>query len=118
MSQPEHLIVFSVCGQEFRLRGTSDDGERVKKVAVAVENMIRERRTRAMQSDLRAAIMTAYELAYELQELKDNASSKSGTTGEAMDRLLERLEKEMGALPSGREPGRPSAGKDKGNRRR
>ena len=119
MSEPERPIVFSICGQEFRLRATGEDGERVKKVAAAVEGMIRERKGRAMQSDLRAAIMTAYELAFELQELREElASTRPGEAAEVMDRLLQSIDSAMhGATEGDASPSR-ATGKEKQNKRR
>lgn len=100
MSGDDQLIVFTICGQEFRLRQVGDKAGRMKKVAASLEQLIRERKGRvAVGGELRTAIMTAFELAYELAELKEELSRmKSSGVTETMDRLLERIEKEMGAV--------------------
>lgn len=107
----DKLIVFTICGQEFRLRQVADKADRMQKVAANLEELIRQRKgTAAVGGELRTAIMTAFELAYELAELKDELSRiKSSGATETMDRLLARIEKEMGTI----ENAEPSPAKEK-----
>jgi cell division protein ZapA (FtsZ GTPase activity inhibitor) len=83
---------------------------RVREVGAAVDAMIRERKGRAMQSDLRAAIMTAYELADELREVRQELERLKSSNATRMDQLLEKLDREIG--PD--EPGQPTERRKQG----
>lgn len=98
MSGAEQHVIFTLCGQEFRLRQMGETADRMRKVAATLEELIRQRKGRAATGgELRTVLMTAFELAYELAELKEElARLKSSGASEAMDRLLAKIESEMG----------------------
>ncbi|NQU43474.1 cell division protein ZapA [bacterium] len=101
MSEPKEFIHFTIFGQEFRIRSGTDTEDRILRVARMVERRGKEHRARGANSDVRAALMAAYELGFELDELNEalsDARSQHQTidsTREAMDRLLSRLDKEL-----------------------
>lgn len=115
MSDQTQLISFTICGQNFRLRTETDDAERVKNVAAHVTQLIDQHRKRGAPSELRAAVMAAYELAYELDELSaafDDARASGKTLDTAarrVDDLLRRLDTEMTPAIHGDESARPDS---------
>jgi cell division protein ZapA (FtsZ GTPase activity inhibitor) len=101
MSFEKDLVIFSICGQEFRIRAGKEEADRIERVAENVRDRIAANRQRGGTSDLRAALMAAYELAYEHEVLdqevmRGKKNEKTiDTAQEAMDRLLRRLEDEL-----------------------
>jgi cell division protein ZapA (FtsZ GTPase activity inhibitor) len=109
MSAESDLLTLEIYGQEFRLRAAAGDAERVRRVAQIVDECIRAQHAQGANSDLRAAVMAAYVFAYDLDEVCENAghprmtpSQTAGSTHEAIDRLLAKLDREMGGHVSRR----------------
>ena len=101
MGSDTELVIFNVCGQEFRIRSPREDAERTRRIAADVCERVRAHRERGGVSDVRAVLMACYELAYELDE-RNEVLSKIRSHDKAidsakvvMDRLLDRLEEEM-----------------------
>jgi cell division protein ZapA (FtsZ GTPase activity inhibitor) len=97
-----NLIDFTICGQKFRLRATEDDAKRIRKVASEIERLVRERRHEGANSDLRATLMIAYELGFDLsrmaeenRQLKQDAEKALAPTREVADRVISRLDAEL-----------------------
>ena len=101
MSGDTELVIFNVCGQEFRIRSPREDVERTRRIAADVCERVRAHRERGGVGDMRAVLMACYELAYELDERNEVLSkvrSHDKTIDSAkavMDRLLDRLEEEL-----------------------
>ena len=101
MGSDTELVIFNVCGQEFRIRSPREDAERTRRIAADVCERVRTHRERGGVSDVRAVLMACYELAYELDE-RNQVLSKIRSHDKAidsakvvMDRLLDRLEEEL-----------------------
>ena len=91
-------IEFTICGQDFRLRASGEDAKTIRRVASRVDKCIRGYKGKRASSDVRAAVMAAYELAFELEEFRN--SKKVGTevidnANSAIDRLIARLDEQM-----------------------
>jgi cell division protein ZapA (FtsZ GTPase activity inhibitor) len=107
MGSDTELVIFNVCGQEFRIRSPREDAERTRRIAADVCERVRTHRERGGVSDVRAVLMACYELAYELDE-RNEVLSKIRSHDKAidsakvvMDRLLDRLEEELAShVPS------------------
>jgi cell division protein ZapA (FtsZ GTPase activity inhibitor) len=101
MSPHDELITFVILGQEFRLRGDEAGRKRIERVAESLCERIRGHKDRGAVGDLRAAIMAAFELAFEFDELtagiEGEAKSRDALShaGDAMDRLLAKLSAEL-----------------------
>ena len=99
MGKNDEFLNLTICGQTFRLRAAAVDTDRAKRVAGAIESQMRKHKKRGAYSDLRAALMTAYEVGYELDEQAQRpasakASGKSSElTAKNMDRLLAKIDK-------------------------
>ncbi|HUT25561.1 MAG TPA: cell division protein ZapA [Sumerlaeia bacterium] len=110
MSAESDLLPLEIYGQKFHLRAAAGDAERVHRVARIVDECIRAHRAQGANSDLRAALMAAYAFAYDLDEVCEGAghsvvttSRSMGSTHEAIDRLLAKLDREMGGHVSRQE---------------
>jgi cell division protein ZapA (FtsZ GTPase activity inhibitor) len=103
MGNETELVVFSVCGQEFRIRSTREDAPRTRRIAADMCERVRQQKERTGVNDVRAVLMACYELAYELDERSEvlaklRAHDKTiDSAKEVMDRLLCRLEEELAA---------------------
>ncbi|MFP4580255.1 MAG: cell division protein ZapA, partial [Candidatus Sumerlaeia bacterium] len=103
MSSEKDLVIFSICGQEFRIRANKEEADRIERVAESVRQRINQNRQRGGTSDFRASLMAAYELAYEHEILDEKArlahnhAKTIDTARSAMDRLLMKLEEELAA---------------------
>lgn len=93
------LVIFTICGQEFRIRATGDEADRTRRVADFVQEQIQKNRNRGANSDLRATLMTAYELAYEkmdqsdtLEQTRHQQQEMLQNTREAVEKLLEKMD--------------------------
>lgn len=101
MSPHEEHISFVILGQEFRLRADEAGRKRIERAAETVCERIRSHKLRSAVGDVRAAIMAAFELAFELDELTASLESEAKTrdalshAGDAMDRLLAKLSAEL-----------------------
>ena len=101
MSGETELVIFDVCGQEFRIRSPREDVERTRRIAADVCERVRAHRERGGVGDMRAVLMVCYELAYELDERNEvlskiRAHDKTIDSAKVvMDRLLDRLEEEL-----------------------
>lgn len=102
-SPRREIISFIIMGQKFRIRAPGDERERIERVAAAVDDQIRAHKDRRAMSEVRAILMAAFEIGYELDELLPLADSSAeakttlSSTGQAMDRLLARLNNEIDA---------------------
>jgi cell division protein ZapA (FtsZ GTPase activity inhibitor) len=110
MCARENTVILRIFGQNFRLRAERDDRERLERVAAAVDDQIRSNKRRGAISDTRAAVMAAFEIGCELDALVplidagNDAKVAIESTGEAMDRLLARLNKEIDEKPAAPQP--------------
>lgn len=101
MSPPEELTTFVILGQEFRLRADEAGRKRIERAAETVSERIRAHKERGAVSDMRAVIMAACELAFELDELTAGLENDTKTrealshAAVAVDRLLAKLSVEL-----------------------
>ena len=98
MNQKTKEIAFTICGQGFRLRATGEDAKKIRRVASRVDKCIRGYKGKRASSDVRAAVMAAYELAFELEEFRDDKTAGTqaiDNTHDAIDRLIARLDEQM-----------------------
>lgn len=97
MSEKEEVVEISICGQELRLRLGPAAAENARAAAEHVDSMIRERKKGVVPSDLRAAVMTAFELAFDLQNAQKEIErlKTSPAAARKMDSLLQRIDEEM-----------------------
>jgi hypothetical protein len=109
MGKTDEFLDLTVSGQTFRLRAAAVDADRAKRVAQAIESQMRKHKMRGAYSDLRAALMTAYEIGYELDEQVHQAAPAkasgegAGLSVKTLDRLLATIDK---AIEPGRAPSR------------
>jgi hypothetical protein len=90
------LIEFTICNQTFRLRAPAgSDGNRFRESAAKVQKKVAENKANGAMSDLRAVIVSAFEMALEIDELHLELERFKSASGEPIDRLIERLNREI-----------------------
>lgn len=98
MAEMDDIFTITIYSQKFRMRANADERERIECIASAVDERIRSHKQQGATSDLRAAIMAAYQIGSELDELAtsmgldSNAEEMLDRAHEQMDQLLKRLD--------------------------
>jgi cell division protein ZapA (FtsZ GTPase activity inhibitor) len=90
------LIEFTICNQTFRLKPPpGGDGSRIREAAAKVQKKVAESKAGGATSDLRAVIVSAFEMALEIDDLRLEIEQYKNVSGGPIDRLIERLDQEI-----------------------
>ena len=86
MSEPIR-VKLTIAGQAFSLKAQEEDRKRLENVAEKVDQRIHELQGSGLSSTSRAAIMAAFQFAYEIDEMGGGATQARSSQKQTKNRL-------------------------------
>ena len=96
MSEPMR-IQLKIAGQSFTLKAPEEEHERLERIAGEVESRVKEVQASGISSPQRAALMAAFQFAYDLDEAPAVTSKKDDQqkARKKLESLISRLDEAM-----------------------
>ena len=95
MSEPMR-VQLKIAGQSFTLKAPEEEHERLERIAAEVESRVQEVQTSGISSPHRAALMAAFQYAYDLDEMPAVGSKDDQQKArKKLEGLISRLDEAM-----------------------